>query len=225
MSQDRFVFESVDFQNGANTINNYVTTFNAQNNAAVTGNTFKFRSDYDRMKNLIGSSGQSRTSGYYDGLYATYYNITVNPPTLPSINGPGGSGWGEQLASSPFLNTISITDSLLQTKVNKVDNVGVQISGYLYSPIASTVTFQVVSDDGVAIYLNGALVTPVDAWDYQGPTTYTTNAIPIAAGYTPIRILYFEGQGGSVFQFIYRLASGVFTGVLPCTFFYNYNQM
>ena len=224
MSQDRFIFESVDFQNGANTINNYVDNYNAQTNAAVTGNTFKFRSDYDRMKNLIGTSGQSRSSGYYDGLYASLYNITVTSPTTPSSNGPGGSGWGTQLWTGPITDYIAINDAYLQARAQKADTIGVQIGGYLYSPVATTTTFQTTSDDGVIVYFNGSAV--INNWTYHSPTIDTSATLTVNAGYNPIRILYFEGAGGSQLDFVYQLATGGgYTGNLKCNFFYNYNQM
>ncbi len=222
MSETRFIFETVDFQNGANTINNYVDNYNAVNNAAVTGNTFKFASDYDRMKNLIGSSGQTRSSGYYEGLYATYYNITVTQPSLPSSNGPGGSGWGRQLGAGP-INPILINDALLQAKAGTSDYVGVQIAGYLYAPVATTVTLQTTSDDGIIVFFNGTAV--INNWTYHGPTTDTSASLTVNAGYNPIRILFFEGAGSSQLDFVYRFPTTAYTGNLKCNFFYNYNQM
>ena len=224
MSDPRFIFETVDFQNGANTINNYVTVYNAQCNAAVTGNGFKFKSDYDRMKNLLGSSGQSRNSGYYDGVYVSLYNITVTQPTLPSILGPGNSGWGQRLWTGPLVGPLAINDGYLAATANKTDYVGAQISGYLYSPVATTVTFYGTSDDGAVIYVNGTQVTGSGVWIYQGPTAFTSTPASINAGYTPIRILYFEGAGGSVFALSYSLGSGPIQE-FPCNFVYNYNQM
>lgn len=206
MSQDQFIFETVDFQNGANTLNNYVDNYNAQTNAAVTGNTFKFRSDYDRMKNLIGTSGQSRTSGYYDGLYASLYNITVTSPTTPSSNGPGGAGWGTQLWTGPITEYIAINDAYLQARAQKADSIGVQIAGYLYSPVATTTTLQTTSDDGVIVYFNGSAV--INNWTYHGPATDTSASLTVYAGYNPIRILYFEGTGGSQLDFVYQLPTG-----------------
>lgn len=223
MSQDRFIFESVDFQNGANTINNFVDTYNANCNAAVTGNSFKFKSDYDRMKNLLGSSGQTRTSGYYDGLYASMYALTITNPTLPSSNGPGYSGWGRQLWTGP-IDPIAINDAYLQQKSGQSDYVGVQIAGYLYSPVATNVIFQTTSDDGVVVFFNGAKV--IDNWTYHGATTDTSATLTVNAGYNPIRILYFEGQVDSQLTFSYRLPATVgYTGKLKCNFFYNFNQM
>ena len=222
MSQDRFIFETVDFQDQAITINTYANTYNAQCNAAVTGNTFKYASDYDRMKSLIGTNGKPRTSGYYDGLYASLYAITVTNPTVPSSNGPGNSGWGRQLWSGP-LNPVLINDAYLQAKGGQTDYVGVQIGGYLYSPVATTTTLQTTSDDGVVVFFNGTKV--IDNWSYHGPTTDTSATLTVNAGYNPIRILYFEGTVTSQFEFLYRLSNGPYTGNLGCVFYYNYNQL
>lgn len=223
MSEDRFIFETVDFQNGANTINNYVENYNAVNNAAVTGNTFKFRSDYDRMKSLIGTSGKSRESGYYEGLYATYYNITVTNPTLPSSNGPGGSGWGKQLGAGP-LDRILLNNANIYAKASQDTYTGVQIAGYLYSPVATNATFRTTTDDGIVVYFNGA--TAINNWTYHGATTDTSATLTVNAGYNPIRILFFNGTLTAQCDFEYRMPiTAAYTGNLKCNFFYNYNQM
>lgn len=226
MSQDRFIFDTVDYQNGANTVNNYVKIYNAQNNSAVTGNSFKFKSDRDRMANLLGSKGQSRNSGYYDGLYATLYNLTyTNGSTAPSIDGPGNDGWGKQLWSGPIPDLVNITDAYLAKTAKQIDYVAAAIGGYLYSPVATTVTFQVTSDDGSALYFNGTNVISAAAWDYHGATTYTSSAVPVYAGYNPIRLLYFEGAVTCLLTMSYKLGSGPYQQLLPCNFFYNYNNM
>lgn len=223
MSEDRFIFETVDFQNGANTINNFVDQYNANCNAAVTGNTFKFRSDYDRMKNLLGNKGQTRNSGYYDGLYASLYNMTVTNPTLPSSNGPGGSGWGKQLWSGPISDYVAINDAYLQARTQKSDYICLQISGYLYSPASNSVTLQTVSDDGVVVFFNGTKV--IDNWTYHGSATDTSALLTVNAGYNPITINYFDGEVTSQLNFVYQLSNTAYTGNLKCNFFYNYNQM
>jgi hypothetical protein len=230
MSQDRFIFDTVDYQNGANTVNNFVKIYNAQNNSAATGNSFKFKSDADRMKNLLGSQGQSRNSGYYDGLYVNLYNLTfTDGSTIPSINGPGGSGWGAKLWSGPILNALAINDAYLSPKANKSDYIAAEIGGYFYSPVATTITFQPTSDDGVAIYFNGTNLsfTPASpvAWDYHGPTTFTSATVTVNAGYNPIRILFFEGGGGALLNLSYRIGTGPYQTYFNCNFFYNYNQM
>lgn len=231
MSQDRFIFDTVGYQNAANTVNNYVNSYNAQNNAAVTGNGFKFKSDAERMQNLLGSKGQTRNSGYYDGLYATIYNMTfTDGTTVPSINGPGNAGWGVKLWSGPILDLVNIDDNYLISRTKQGDYVCVQIAGYLYSPVATTVTFQIYCDDGGAVFFNGTNVSftptsPNPAWAYHGPTTYTSATLTVNKGYNPIILRFFEGAVTGIFQFSYQLAGQPYQQRLPCNFFYNYNQL
>jgi hypothetical protein len=217
MSDPRFIFESVDFQNGANTINNFVQNYNAVN----TSNPFQFKSDYDRMKNLLGGKGQSRNSGYYDGLYASLYALNITNPTLPSTF-VTGSTWGRKLWSGP-IDPILINDAYLQSNGGQANYVGVEIAGYLYSPVNTTVEFQTLSDDGVLVLFNGASV--INNWTYHGPATDTSASLTVNKGYNPITIRYFEGEVSGVLNFVYRLNNSAFTGNLKCNFFYNYNQM
>jgi hypothetical protein len=226
MSQDRFIFDTVDYQNGANTVNNFVKIYNAQNNSAVTGNGFKFKSDADRMKNLLGSKGQTRNSGYYDGLYVSLYNMTyTDGVSIPSLNGPGSAGWGAKLWTGPLLDLVNITDAFMLAKTKQSDYILADVGGYLYSPVATTVQFQVTSDDGSALYFNGTNVISAAAWTYHGATTYTSATLTVNAGYNPFRLLFFEGAVTGVLTMSYKLGSGPFQQGLPCNFYYNYNQM
>ena len=224
MSGPRFIFNTLDYQNGANTFNNYVNNVNAVNNAPATGNSFKFLTNADRMKYLLGSKGQSRNSGYYSGLYLSLYKITVTNPDFPAITGPNGTGWGPLLWSGPTTAAINISDDFLTQKTGNGDYVGVQYAGYIYSPVASTITFQLLSDDGVALYFNNTLVSSVPAWDYHGPTEYTITAT-INAGYNPIKLLFFEGTVTCIFRFSYHIGTDPTPRDLTCDCFYNYQQM
>lgn len=226
MSEERFIFNTIDYQNGANTFNNYVESVNVANNAAATGSSFQFRTDADRMKYLIGTKGKPRLSGYYNGFYVNLYALTVlqNGSTLPSINGPGSTGWGQLLWTGPITDAINIEDSYIQTRSGLGNYVGIQISGYIYSPTASTITFRTVSDDGAAVYFNNTVA--LNAWAYQGPTTTTSAAVPISAGYNPIRILFFEGSVSCIFQFSFKIGNNDWVSNLGCgSCFYNYRQL
>jgi hypothetical protein len=225
MSQPRFIFNTIDYQNSAIMVNNYVNDYNAKNNAAATGNSFKFQTDADRMKYLLGSKGQPRVSGYYPGLYASLFALTVvqNGSTLPSINGPGGTGWGNQLWAGPLTDSVNIGDTFLVERTGRGDYVGARIAGYIYSAGPSTITFETISDDGAAIYFNGVRV--LNAWVYQGPTKTSSSTLTLNAGYNPITILYFEGGGGSQLQFTFRIGTGPAQNSLTCDCFYNYAQM
>lgn len=225
MSQPRFIFNTLGYQNSANSLNNFVTNYNAVNNSAATGNGFKFQTDADRMKYLIGNKGQSRVSGYYEGLYATIYNLTVvqNGSTLPSINGPGGAGWGAQVWAGPIPGAVFIDDNFLTAKAGRSDYMGVQLAGYIYSPTATTIRFETTSDDGSVVYFNGVAV--INAWAYQGPTTTTSAIVTLNAGYNPITILFFEGGVSCFFRFNYTITGSPAKQDLGCDCVYNYNQL
>jgi hypothetical protein len=219
-----FIFDTVGFQNSGNTVFNYVKNFNATNNAAITGNTFKFQSDRDRMYALTGAQAQPsyRTSGYSNFLYTTFYNMTVTTPTLPSSNGPGNSGWGVKLGSGAF-NPIQINNSFLQKNTGKSDYVAVAVSGYLYVPAPITGQIQTFSDDGVVGYVNNVKV--LDNWTYHGGTTDTSSVFTLQKGYNPITVYYFEGVVDAAFQLAFKLGDSAFTNNQQCLCYHNYNQL
>jgi hypothetical protein len=53
-----FIFESVQWQTAANTVYEHVQAYNTAKNATVTGKTYKFKSDYERMQALLGKFGR-----------------------------------------------------------------------------------------------------------------------------------------------------------------------
>lgn len=56
-----FIFESVQWQNAANTVYEHQQAYNTKTNARVTGKTYKFKSDYERMQALLGKFGRDPT--------------------------------------------------------------------------------------------------------------------------------------------------------------------
>ena len=56
---ENFIFETRSFQNGCNTIYQQKKAFDTANNATVTGKTFKFKTDFERMQYLIGLYGSN----------------------------------------------------------------------------------------------------------------------------------------------------------------------
>jgi hypothetical protein len=56
---ESFVFASPAFQNSCNMIYEYKKQKDIQNNAATTGNTYKFKTDFERMQYLLGLYGQT----------------------------------------------------------------------------------------------------------------------------------------------------------------------
>jgi hypothetical protein len=60
---------------------------------------------------------------------------------------------------------------------------------------AGSYTFTATADDGIRVYLDGALV--IDQWRDQSPTTYTATR-QVTAGNHQVRMEYYENAGGAV---------------------------
>ena len=56
---EAFVFESTSFQNACNMVYQYKKNVDIANNATVTGKTYKFKTDFERMQYLLGLYGQT----------------------------------------------------------------------------------------------------------------------------------------------------------------------
>ena len=52
-----FIFDTVQYQNSANTVFNRQQAFNATASNAVKGKKYQFKNDYERMQALIGRYG------------------------------------------------------------------------------------------------------------------------------------------------------------------------
>lgn len=64
-----------------------------------------------------------------------------------------------------------------------------------HSFTANEYTFTATSDDGIRVWVDGALI--IDAWRAQAPTTYmATRTLP--AGDHQVKVEYYEGGGGAV---------------------------
>ncbi len=70
---------------------------------------------------------------------------------------------------------------------------------------SGTYTFIARADDGVRVWLDGALI--IDAWRDQGPTEFRADR-SVNAGDHDIKVEYYERGGGAVAQFRWETASG-----------------
>lgn len=50
-----FIFNTVDFQNSANTVYNFTTSYNNTPANSNSGKKYQFKSDYERMQHKIGT--------------------------------------------------------------------------------------------------------------------------------------------------------------------------
>lgn len=58
-----FIFESPQFQNACNNIYQQKTSYDLAKNAAVTGKTYKFKSDLERIQYKLGLFNQNPSCG------------------------------------------------------------------------------------------------------------------------------------------------------------------
>jgi hypothetical protein len=118
--------------------------------------------------------------GQYTAQYYANRTLNGNPTTTrceTSINnnwgtaGPSGVGVG-------------------------VDSFSVRWTGR-HSFAAGSHTFTATADDGIRVWLDGALI--VDAWVNQAPTTYTATRT-LTAGEHEVKVEYYDNEYGAVAQ-------------------------
>jgi hypothetical protein len=74
------------------------------------------------------------------------------------------------------------------------DNFSVRWSGQLEAPLTGTYRLRTLSDDGVRVWLNGALL--VDNWTPHGPTADTAPALFLVAGQRYDLVVEYNDLGG-----------------------------
>ena len=75
-------------------------------------------------------------------------------------------------------------------KQNIIENFAIRFQGQLAVPIPGTYTFEILSDDGAKLYVDGQLV--IDNDGVHQPQTRRTR-IPLSVGFHPVEIHYFQG--------------------------------
>jgi hypothetical protein len=178
-STSNFIFNNVAEQNGANTAYQFTVDYQAAN-----GKPYQFRSQTERIQALIGKQGMS-TDYYQPELYCRFY--TVTPSVIPSQYGPPNAGWGAEIGR-PGGYSVDFQNSFPGT--TQIENVGVIAKGYVYSPVPTTLRVQTISDDGIAVYLDGLPI--INNWTTHSSTTDTSTQVFLARGYTPIELRYFN---------------------------------
>jgi glucose/arabinose dehydrogenase/single-stranded DNA-binding protein len=159
------------------------TSFSVQK--AMTAGTHTVRVEY--YENGGGAEAQASwqpvassvtcTTGQFE---AQYYNNTsfTGAPVLDRCENQVNNDWG---TGSPAANI-------------NVDNFSAVWSGS-FSFSAKTYTFTVTADDGIRLYVDGAIL--IDQWKDEAPTTYTAGRA-MTAGTHIVRVEYYEKTGGAV---------------------------
>jgi hypothetical protein len=197
--EKEFVFNTPAYQQGANSVYEYKRTFDATVGQLVDGACYQFKTDAERMQNLMGQYGRN----YRSFLFCRFYQIHDDSP---SSDGPGSFGWGPP---SGVPGPYNIDFSILTRKIMGRDvYVGMIAKGFLYLPTASSVQFRLRYDDGIQLYVNGTAIH--DNWDLNSPTVHTTSPLSLRAGYTPIEIRYYQWEDNLFCKLEYSINGGPF---------------
>jgi hypothetical protein len=168
---------------------------------------------------LFTPTSLNSTSNPIPNLLCRFYNLTTRSPTAPSTT-LGGSGWGSEIGTRGNYNPINFQDG--DARIGQSDNVGISCTGFVFSATAGTIQFRVVTDDGSIVRFNG--VDVINAWFFQGDTTYTSASLTLNVGYNPIEYLFFEAEGGMTCELYYSINGGSFLSDGTGVFFGSINN-
>lgn len=145
-----------------------------------------------------------------NGLYAEYFNQRDNlVSSIPSswtvtatrIDPTVNFDWGSNAPGPSGIGS---------------DNFSVRWTGSVVPPASGSYVFYARGDDGVRLWINGALV--VNAWVDQGPTEYASSAITLTQGVpATIKLEYFEHGGGAMAQLSWS-SSAIAKQIIPETY-------
>jgi hypothetical protein len=147
---------------------------------------------------------------YINYLYTTFFANTGSIPDRsgPTIAGGNGSNWGSIIQSAQALNPILFGNNHGYI-VAGYSNYSCLTSGYIYSASVGTIQFYGVTDDGLIVNFNGTNV--IDQYQQQGATGYNSATVTLPAGYTPIRITWYDTGGGGQYDIYYTVNGGTQT--------------
>jgi YVTN family beta-propeller protein len=229
LTSGSYVFQTLSddgvrlFVDGVQLVNNWTDHGTATDNSAAVTLTAGRRYDivleyYDKAGGAVaklnwqtpGTTGfvaipLLQLFGTSQGLAAQYFRNTTlsGTPTLTRSE-PVNFDWGTGAPASSM----------------PVDNFSVRWSGHVQPSVNGNYTFQTTSDDGVRLWVDGALV--VDNWTTHAPTTNSSPQIALKAGFAyDIKLEYFEGQNGAVSKLAW-VAPGAAASPIPQSQLYPY---
>jgi hypothetical protein len=135
-------------------------------------------------------------SGYSNGLYIRFFDITDPNPDIT----PGNRGWGGRMGTANAYTRVLFHDWNLA----RFDRCGVVAKGYYIAPGPETLTIMTDSDDGIYVAFNGRQV--IRNWSIHAPQRDTSAPIQIpAAGIYPFELRFYEWGGGAVCNMFYKI--------------------
>jgi len=205
-----------------------IVTLSVSGLASGTGYTLTVNNVTAQAGGTIAANSQTTfysDGGYLSGLLGTYYDqngvqrayFTGN--TVTRVDGPLDFNWGN---GAPVAGI-------------GTDDFSVAWDGYVTASQSGSYTFRTTSDDGVRLYVDGALV--IDNWTDHASTNNDSAPIALTAGQRhAIRMEYYErggqavaqllwsGPGTGGFQYIPRSSLSHFCGLPQPAAFYKMDE-
>jgi hypothetical protein len=162
----------------------------------------------------FGSPASAAPSGTFTAkIYTGYYSAdTVRPMDDPNaVN-------NYSLCKTQALNTLDFASLGTMEDGCGTENILIHYTGYVYSPVAQTLTFRAWSDDGFFAKVGG--LTVVDAWRVKGCDSASTGtSVTFTAGqYKTFDAWFFQGGWGHCAQLEYS-SNSVDYAVVPQSMF------
>jgi hypothetical protein len=147
---------------------------------------------------------------YSNFLMTTFFANTGSIPDRsgPTLIGGNNSGWGSVVQAGQALNPINFGNNLGYQPAGNY-NYSALTTGFVYSASVGTIQFQGTTDDGLVVRFNG--VDVLNQYQQQGATTYYSGSLVLPAGYTPIRIIWYDTGGGGQYQISFSINGGAYT--------------
>jgi hypothetical protein len=147
---------------------------------------------------------------YLNYLLTTFFANTGSIPDSSGPSGYGGNGtnWGAMIQAGQALNPILFGNNRSYLPAG-YSNYSALTTGFVYSATTTTIVFRGVTDDGLIVNFNGTNV--INQYQQQGATSYSSGTLTLPAGYTPIRITWYDTGGGGQYDIFITVGGGTET--------------
>ena len=168
------------------------------------------------------TSAQSSIVFYLPYLPLLFTTFFANTGSIPNRSGPviaGGNGtnWGSIIQAAQALDPIYFGNNHGVSIAGNA-NYSAITTGFVYSASVGTIQFQGVTDDGLIVNFNG--VDVIDQYQQQGATTYYSGSRTLPAGYTPIRITWYDTGGGGAYDIYFSINGAAYTNAGTGVYFH-----
>ena len=153
---------------------------------------------------LVGRPGRARALARFLDLVRSREQVWVcrridiaNPTTTDAVDTVSGIELGDSAGGQAF---------------------GLVFTGYLWIDRAGSYEFELTSDDGSRLYIDGTTLVDNDG---MHPPTSVRGSVTLQPGLHPLRVEYFEAAGTETLVLRYRLANTDFATLAPSALYHD----